>query len=166
MSTATPPQKQPPTPDPLKDEDILHEVEPKPPTDPKKKKIILSLVVVFVLIAGTLTGYFLSRGSEETPTTESGMPGFVITGAEEGSADKETFRDSTEGILKKGGLDGEGTHHLVRGDESQTAYLTSSVIDLNKYVDMKVQVWGETFAAQKAGWFMDVGRIKVLDAKP
>ncbi len=94
------------------------------------------------------------------------MPGFVITGAEEGSADKETFRDSTEGILKKGGLDGEGTHHLVRGDESQTAYLTSSVIDLNKYVDMKVQVWGETFAAQKAGWFMDVGRIKVLDAKP
>ena len=48
------------------------------------------------------------------------------------------------------------------GDASQNVYLTSSVIDLSKYTGKKVQVWGETFQGQKAGWLMDVGRIKLL----
>jgi hypothetical protein len=30
-------------------------------------------------------------------------------------------------------------------------------------VGKKVQVWGETFKGQKAGWLMDVGRIKALE---
>lgn len=147
-------------------ENILHDVEQTIFKKPKQKKIILVLTAVLVIAAGTLTGYFLSKESQKTPITESGMPGAIKTGSEEGSADQKTFRDTTEGVLKKGGLNGEGTHHLIRGDESQTAYLTSSVIDLDKYIDIKIQVWGETFAAQKAGWFMDVGRIKVLDSKP
>lgn len=145
---------------------ILHNLEPEAIKNPKKKKIILGLATTLVLVAGSLTGYFLSRQGQQTSITESGMPGKIKAGAEEGSADQKTFRDTTEGVLKKGGLEDEGTHHLIRGDESQTAYLTSSVIELDKYVDMKVQVWGETFAAKKAGWFMDVGRIKVLDDKP
>ncbi len=68
------------------------------------------------------------------------------------------------GTLEKGGIDGEGTHKLIReGGESQTAYLTSSIIDLDPLVGKKVQVWGETFKGQKAGWLMDVGRVKVLE---
>ena len=61
-------------------------------------------------------------------------------------------------------MDGEGTHHLEReGGASQNVYLTSSVLGLQQFVDRKIQIWGETFAAQKASWFMDVGKLKVLD---
>jgi hypothetical protein len=28
---------------------------------------------------------------------------------------------------------------------------------------MNVKVWGETFKGQKAGWLMDVGRVKVME---
>jgi len=68
------------------------------------------------------------------------------------------------GVLKEGGVDGEGTHHLEReGGVSQNVYLTSSVLNLQQFVERKVQIWGETFTAQKAGWLMDVGKLKVLD---
>jgi len=67
-------------------------------------------------------------------------------------------------VIEKNGFDGEGTHKLLReGGESQTAYLTSSVLDLDLFVGHKVEIWGETFAAQKAGWLLDVGAVKVLD---
>jgi len=67
-------------------------------------------------------------------------------------------------MLEQGGIEGEGSHKLTReGGESQTLYLTSTVVDLEQFVGRKVQVWGETFAAQKAGWLMDVGRVKVLE---
>ena len=81
-----------------------------------------------------------------------------------GSADETVFKDNATGMLDRGGIDGEGSHQLVReGGASQTVYLTSSVVDLEQFVGHKVQVWGETFAAQKAGWLMDVGRVKVLE---
>jgi len=66
--------------------------------------------------------------------------------------------------LEKNGLDGEGTHRLIReGGPSQTAYVTSSTLDLDQFAGRKVQVWGETFRAQKAGWLMDIGRLKILE---
>jgi hypothetical protein len=81
-----------------------------------------------------------------------------------GSSDTETFKDSAQGYLEKGGLDGEGSHKLLRpGGDSQTVYLTSSVTDLDKLSGMEVKVWGETFKAQKAGWLMDVGRVEVVN---
>jgi len=36
-------------------------------------------------------------------------------------------------------------------------------VDLSQLIGRKVQVWGETFATQKAGWFMDVVKVKVLE---
>jgi len=75
----------------------------------------------------------------------------------------DDFKDYTEGYLEVGGVDGEGSHHLVRlGGESQTVYLTSSVTDLSKFEGMEVKVWGETNKGQKAGWLMDVGRVEVV----
>lgn len=77
---------------------------------------------------------------------------------------EETFKDNAIGVLKEGGIDGEGTHHLEReGGPSQNVYLTSSAVDLSQLIGRKVQVWGETFATQKAGWFMDVVKVKVLE---
>jgi len=35
------------------------------------------------------------------------------------------------------------------------------VIDLSGFVDKKVEIWGETLAAKKAGWLMDVAKVKV-----
>jgi hypothetical protein len=49
------------------------------------------------------------------------------------------------------------------GGPSQTAYLVSSVIDLDSYAGKKVKVWGETFAAKKVSWLMDVGKIEILE---
>ena len=77
----------------------------------------------------------------------------------------QTFRDEAEGTIEKNDdLDkyAQGTHKLLRsGGESQTAYLTSSVLDLNEYVGKKVKVFGETFGSSQVGWLMDVGKVEV-----
>jgi len=80
-----------------------------------------------------------------------------------GIVDKKTFKDKAEGSLKEGGIDGEGNFHLERpGGVSQNVYLTSTTVDLSQYINKKVRVWGETFAAEKAGWLMDVGLVEIL----
>jgi hypothetical protein len=131
---------------------------------PRNKMLLIIAVVAVVLGIGT--GYLLSRpGSmikeevKRNVTEEEIKPGVTV-----GVTDEKSFKDSAEGKLEKGGVDGEGSHHLVRsGGESQNVYLTSSIIDLDKFVGHKVKVWGQTFAAQKAGWLMDVGKLKVLE---
>lgn len=146
------------------------EVKPidfKQPAPEKKfsvnfKKFFPFLGILLVIGAGVLTGYFLSRkGGAISPAA---APGAVQKEKEIGSTDIETFRDTATGVIEKGGLNGEGSHKLIReGGPSQTAYLTSSIIDLDMFVGKKVQVWGETYKGQKAGWLMDVGRVKILD---
>ncbi|MBI2268153.1 MAG: hypothetical protein HYU80_01750 [Candidatus Blackburnbacteria bacterium] len=130
------------------------------------KDILLpSVLILFVITVGIGTGWKLSGST-------SFIPGSVLNsnakapdpGKEVGSKDEKTFRDRAEGVMEKGGVDGEGTHHLTRdGGPSQNVYLTSSVVDLDQFVGKKVEVWGETFNGEKAGWLMDVGRIKVLE---
>lgn len=129
---------------------------------PSKKML---LPVMGIILAGILSGFlmhnFLSKGniSSGDKTSEK----VVSTGESTGSTDTKTFKDSAEGQLESEGLNGEGTHRLIRpGGENQTVYLTSSVLDLNKYVGKKVRVWGQTFSAKKAGWLMDVGKVEVL----
>ncbi|MGB9707096.1 MAG: hypothetical protein ACPLXP_03430, partial [Microgenomates group bacterium] len=94
----------------------------------------------------------------------------VVEGPKEvGIKDVKTFRDYAFGRLKinDNGDIPEGSHKLIRpGGPSQTAYLTSSVVDLNQFLEKCVEVWGETFAGQKAAWLMDVGRVKILDSCP
>lgn len=126
--------------------------------------IVPSLVIVAVMLAGVVTGAFLSNRVKVGQKSEIAAPGAEVKSGEVGIEDPQTFRDSTEGVLEAGGIDGEGTHHLVRdGGPSQYAYLTSSVVDLDQFVGKRVQVWGQTFSGQKAGWLMDVGRVKILD---
>jgi len=117
------------------------------------------------LVVGLVSGYFLSQGQEETQTalTAEGEVASVEKGAVIGSDDTKTFKDTAEGIVKEGGVDGEGQYHLVRpGGESQNVYLTSSIVDLSLFLDRKVKVWGQTQKAKVAGWLMDVGRVEVL----
>ncbi|MBI4033256.1 MAG: hypothetical protein HY377_01970 [Candidatus Blackburnbacteria bacterium] len=136
-----------------------------------KGVVLPALVIIAVVVAGVGTGFFISTGTGKVAgiATKSGVsvaPGAEVKkgGAEAGLSDTATFRDSAQGVLEQGGIDGEGTHHLVRdGGPSQNVYLTSSVVDLEQFLGKKVEVWGETFAAKKAGWLMDVGRIKVIE---
>ena len=128
------------------------------------KLIIFGLTVIL----GIGTGYLLNQllpgkpptGSIATNIDSSKLKVGEIIGIDDASA----FPDDAEGVLEKGGIEGEGSHHLLRpGGESQNVYLTSSVVDLDALVGHKVQVWGETFSAQRAGWLMDVGRVQVLE---
>jgi len=125
-------------------------------------KIIV--VAVVIIVVGIISGFGLTKilpGKSRTLTTT--LTGEAKVGVIVGSSDDKTFRDSAEGQLEAGGLNGEGTHKLIRpGGESQTVYLTSSVLDLNQFVGKNVRVWGETFSAKKAAWLMDVGKVEVL----
>ncbi|MBI4062489.1 hypothetical protein HY410_01050 [Candidatus Gottesmanbacteria bacterium] len=132
--------------------------EPKPRSSAK----IFFLVYGIVVLLGIGTGYLLSRSSVGGGAVDDNA-GYIKTETVAGITDEKTFKDSAEGTLEKGGINGEGTHKLIReGGESQTAYLVSSVINLDEYAGKKVKVWGETFAAEKASWLMDVGKIEIL----
>lgn len=132
------------------------------------------ILCLFVLLGGSATGVGLSKLKAKENgggnAGESGTPlqqvatGNINNGDVFGSQEEKDFKDSAEGYLEIGGLEGEGSHHLLRdGGPSQTVYLTSSSTDLDKFQGMQVKVWGETFKGQKAGWLMDVGRVKVME---
>lgn len=121
------------------------------------------LLVLAILGLGIVSGYglALTRSNQKTGGVGTSLLGESKKTA--GVDDAKTFRDTAEGELQFGGINGEGTHKLIRpGGENQTVYLTSSVLDLNEFTGKRTRVWGETFAAQKAGWLMDVGKIEVL----
>jgi len=138
---------------------------------PSWKEIFIPTIAVLIIIgAGTFTGYLISKkGSQLGRTTSKELIGGaeVIEGPQEvGIKDEAAFRDTAQGKIEVND-NGEGSHKLLRpGGESQTAYLTSSVLDLNQFIGKCVQVWGETFASQSVGWLMDVGRVKTLNTCP
>ncbi len=126
-------------------------------------KVWLSGLAALIILLGTGVGYLLFRVSPPQVGGTS-TPAMIKTDKEVGSTDTKTFRDAATGVLKKDGLNGEGTHQLVRdGGPSQTVYLLSSVVDLDQFEGKKVEVWGETIKAQKVGWLMDVGRVKIIE---
>lgn len=129
-------------------------------------KFLPILIIVFVVAAGIFSGLVLSSRSKSpsassTATSEEELP------TEVKESFNQTFRDEAEGTIENNDdLDkyAQGTHKLVRsGGESQTAYLTSTVLDLEKYVGKKVKVYGETFGSSQVGWLMDVGKVDVLE---
>ena len=142
---------------PIQNSPVVPLEQPKPKSSTK----VFFLVYGLLVLLGVGTGYLLSQSSVGRPVEDN--TGYIKTETVAGISDEKTFKDSAEGALEKGGIDGEGTHKLVReGGESQTAYLVSSVVNLDEYVGKKVKVWGETFAAEKASWLMDVGKIEIL----
>ena len=129
-----------------------------------KKTLTLPAVILILLLAVGLGGggayYLLNKSTGGMMNTTKGTA--VQTSTSAGVVDKTTFKDSAVGVLREGGIEGEGNFHLERtGGASQTAYLTSSTVDLSKYIGKKVKVWGQTLQAQKAGWFMDVGLVEI-----
>ncbi len=144
------------------------------PMTPKQGSPMMIPVILIALVLGVGTGYlmFTNAGNIGTmkakPVVQQAQDGTtaapkIEVGKVYGSPDSSTFKDSAEGVLLLGGVNGEGSYHIVReGGESQNVYLTSSALDLAPFVDAHVIVKGETFKAQRAGWLMDVGQVKVV----
>lgn len=132
--------------------------------DKKIMRLMAMGVYAILILLGVGTGYLLSRNTNFTNKEATQATKMVKTDKVEGMSDTKNFKDSAEGMIEKGGIDGEGTHKLIRdGGPSQTAYLVSSVIDMDSYIGKKVKVWGETFAAKKVSWLMDVGKVEILE---
>jgi hypothetical protein len=112
--------------------------------------------IALAVVVGTVLGFGASRFGKKNSTNSTNKSTVQTAGV----VDKKTFKDSVEGILREGGIDGEGNFHLERpGGISQNVYLTSTTVDLSNYIGKKVKVWGQTFQGEKAGWLMDVGLV-------
>ena len=144
-------------------ENVLNPIQ-NPSVKPRNmKNMTLAAISIVVVLAGIGTGYLLS-GVGKTSGVNNPAAGVVANKNEAGIADESKFSTTADGVLEEGGIGGEGTYHLVRGSgPAQYAYLTSSVVDLGAFVGKKVQVWGETVSGKKAGWLIDVGKIKVTE---
>ncbi len=136
----------------------------KPLTQPSKIEKIFVPLLIAGIVLGLGTGYYFSvkasgGGSLANPISSQQ--------AQTAGADNQTFRDFAEGVIQpkptpKTGQDySEGTHLLMR-DTGTPVALTSSVVDLSKYVGKKVRVLGETQKALKEGWLMDVGKVEEI----
>jgi len=113
-----------------------------------------------VVMGGVLTAWLLSGRMNSGGSAVD--PGIKVTSTEAGKLDPKVKYDTATGVLQKGGIGNEGTYHLVReGGASKNVYLTSSMVDLSVFIDKKVDIWGETQASKKAGWLMDVAKIKI-----
>lgn len=144
---------------------VFHELTDENSSSLFSLKSFLIFVVVIILAIGA--GYFLSKGKINSVTTETSSSGSIngasiAKGTVIGSDDTTTFKDMAEGVLQKGGINGEGAFHLVRpGGDSQNVYLTSSIVDLSQFIGKKIKVHGQTQKANTAGWLMDVGQVEV-----
>ena len=153
---------------------LLHSLENMPKSSNSKNPLTTILLAFLIVSLGIGSGYALNKARAQSPATvkqanitktaEEAQEQGVKVGDVIGNPDAQTFKDKAEGVVVKGGVDGEGSHHLLRpGGPSQSVYLTSSVFDLDQLDGHKVKIWGETFAARKAGWLMDVGRVEVVE---
>lgn len=127
----------------------------------------LPIAIIAVIVAvGIFTGLVLSSRSKNSQIAKGAINEEQLTGEQKKSFN-QTFRDEAEGVIESNDeLDkyAQGTHRLIRpGGESQTAYLTSTVLDLNEFAGKKVKVFGETFGSSQVGWLMDVGKVEIIE---
>ncbi|MGA3291857.1 MAG: hypothetical protein ABSC49_01780 [Candidatus Microgenomates bacterium] len=129
--------------------------------DFKKNWPFIAIGLAIILI-GVGTSWFISTRLINQTSSGEAAPGVKVTSTEAGVLDPSVKYDTAQGVVQEGGLNGEGTFHLVRdGGPSDYVYLTSSVLDLSNFVNKKVQIWGETLASKKVGWLMDVAKVQV-----
>jgi len=133
----------------------------------KLLKILPVVIIILIITIGVLSGLVMSSVNKAKNLQSSGVQDPENLSPEVKESFTQTFRDESEGIIEKNDqLDkyAQGTHKLIRpGGESQTAYLTSSVLDLDTYLGKKVKIFGETFGSSQVGWLMDVGKVEILN---
>ena len=141
----------------------------------KNPKTVYFIIIVLAIALGFWASRFFPSSksgsniinnitqNNVTPVSSLKNSNDLVVGQSYGDTGK-TFTDTAIGTIVKGGINGEGTHTLQReGGKTQNAALTSSTVDLDLFLDKKVEIKGETNSSTKAGWFLDVGIIKVLE---
>ena len=123
----------------------------------------LAGITIMVVVAGLASGLLLSGAVSGGSGDNSSLTTNISSSTNEAGVKDVSGLDTASGKLFEGGISGEGTHRLERaGGPSQTVYLTSTSVDLSSFIDKNVQIWGLTMSSKKAGWLMDVSKIKVL----
>lgn len=79
----------------------------------KKWNNFMLIIYVVLILMGIGTAYLLSKNMAGSKITLT-KPMVIKTSTVEGSTDTTTFKDSAEGVLEKGGSNGEGSHKLIR----------------------------------------------------
>jgi hypothetical protein len=146
------------------------------PFNPLKLPDIPKFVYPVVIVGAIVVGFVISRffpSQSDSISSEDSLVGNQAAQVIEGEEIKagvlygntsQTFSDHATGVVKSGGVNGEGTHTLDReGGVDQDAALTSSIVDLDLFIDKKVEIKGETNKSTKASWLIDVGNIKILE---
>ncbi len=146
-----------------------------PPKKSKNNKILFSIIIVLAITSGFwLSRFWPLNDSDNSISITNDQQNIasaenisdsadLIVGQSYGDIGK-SFTDTATGTIVKGGINGEGTHTLQReGGKTQNAALTSSTVDLDLFIDKKVEIKGETNSSTKAGWFLDVGVIKIIE---
>jgi len=129
-------------------------------------KVKIFVVYLVLILLGIASGYGVYAFKTNGTARLGGRDFQVVkTATEEGIKDASNFKDQAEGnlVANDGKITNEGAFILKRGDASQNVYLTSAVVDLSKYENKKVHVWGNTYKGQSAGWLMDVGLVKLVN---
>lgn len=145
-------------------------------SETKKSNILLIILILLALSAGTATGYGASRltkgktgllGSKGQKTLEVAPEDKnAIKNGDVFGSDSSIFKDSAQGFVVVNDKFEVGSHLLLRaGGESQTVTLVSSVTDLAQFEGMEVKVSGETMKSNKVSWFMDVGKVEVINVQ-
>ncbi len=147
------------------DQKLMHSFSGKDRSSSKGLSMQVVVAFLVMILLGVGSGYALAAKNNPPVTaasTNNVSKSSIQSGQSYGVSDTSTYKDTAEGTLQAGGIDGEGQYHLVRsGGPSQDVYLTSSVVDLSLFVGHKIKVWGATQTAQHAGWLMDVGKVQV-----
>ena len=153
---------------------VINNTNPIKPNKVSKNTVFSLPFFLIFLVLGITAGFWASRLIKRN----SGSLGNSIFKQEAISTDNietvevgklygnegKNFKDTATGVLEKGSLNGEGTHILNReGGKDQRAALTSSTVDLDLFINKKVEIKGETNSSNKVGWFLDVGTIKILE---
>jgi len=145
---------------------VVRQFSPQPVNQSSaSKNMLLAIITIAVVLSGVGVGYLLSGVSGDSAASLGSKESTIVVSKNEaGISDESLFSTTTDGVLEEGGIGDEGTHHLVRGvGPSQYAYLTSTSVNLDDFVGKKVQIWGDTISGKKAGWLIDVGKIKVIE---
>ena len=127
--------------------------------------ILPAMIILLIIFTGAAAGYFLANSGtgSSLPSLSGGQSNGSKAAKVAGVKDEKSFPDKTTGRMEVNdrSVVKDGSYKLIRpGGESKTAYLTSSLVDMAPYVGQCVEVWGQTFASQQAGWLMDVGYLE------
>ena len=116
----------------MENNNLIHTLETKE-VEGMSYVTFFTLIAVAVIIGAVLSFSFSRFNKKITNNSNT-----KTTAQSAGVVDKKTFKDSVEGILREGGIDGEGNFHLERpGGVSQNVYLTSTTVDLSGYIGKK-----------------------------